>query len=124
MKTITLLTTGCRDWSDAQAVDQQLRAFFFYCDSQDAAAHVVVGDARGADALVRQWLDERRLPYRRFDADWNTFGKSAGPRRNAAMVLEGQPDYAVAFWDYQSRGTANCIALCRDAGIPVRIVTP
>ena len=119
----TLLCTGCRDWSDAQAIDHQLRRFYFYCDTQGAKPWVVVGDANGADSIVREWLNSRLLPYTRYDADWSQYGKSAGPRRNAQMVLDGQPDYAVAFWDNKSRGTANCIALCRDAGVPVRIVT-
>lgn len=122
---LTLLCTGSRDWRDWDAIDKQLRRFYYYCDTQRYCPRVIVGDARGVDTFIARWHRERLMhpSLTVYEADWATFGKSAGPRRNAQMVLDGQPDYAIAFWDSQSRGTANCIALCRDAGVPIRVIT-
>ena len=39
--------------------------------------------------------------------------------RNARIV--GSVDELVAFWDGQSRGTLNSIALAAEAGLPVRV---
>lgn len=54
-------------------------------------------------------------------ADWDGKGKAAGYIRNAEMA-----DYAdalIAFWDDESRGTGNMIALAQDKGLKVRIIS-
>ena len=43
-----------------------------------------------------------------FKADWDKFGRAAGPIRNAQMLREGKPDLVVAFPG--GRGTANMVA--------------
>ena len=120
----TLLITGMRDWSDAAKVHLQLSAFYYHCDEHDYKPHVVVGCARGADELVRDWHAERRLmpSLTVYKANWEVEGRSAGMKRNTRMVQDGAPDWAIAFWDGKSRGTGHCISQCRAAGVPVRIV--
>ncbi len=54
-------------------------------------------------------------------SDWDSDGKSAGPIRNSAMVGLGEhkplADLCVAIWDGSSRGTRNCMATARNAGV-------
>jgi hypothetical protein len=38
------------------------------------------------------------------------------------MLAEGMPDAVLAFWDGESRGTADMIARARKEWIPVRVV--
>lgn len=59
---------------------------------------VRVGCARGVDRSTRVWLLEQReagapwlAGFRVYEADWGKFGKSAGFRRNEAMV-KGEQD--------------------------------
>ena len=53
------------------------------------ATEVVSGDAPGADQLGIDIANEMKLPVKHFPADWVTFGRSAGPRRNKEMADYG-----------------------------------
>lgn len=68
---------------------------------------VVCGLARGADTLGKHWAEEHGIPVVEFPADWDTFGKSAGPRRNKQM-LEYADGLIVFIWE-NSRGSANML---------------
>ena len=54
--------------------------------SELGATEVVSGDAPGADQLGIYVANEMKLPVKHFPADWVSFGKSAGPRRNKEMA--------------------------------------
>lgn len=81
--------------------------------------HVVSGCARGADRLGEHYARSRNLSVDQFPADWDTFGKSAGARRNKQMLEHS--DALFAIWDGKSRGTQHMINITRTAGKPVRI---
>ena len=55
-------------------------------------------------------------------AEWDTFGKAAGPIRNGWM-LKMEPDLVLAFHNdiRQSKGTANMVSIARKKGIEVKI---
>lgn len=81
---------------------------------------IVSGAARGADSLGERYAEENNLGIHRKPADWDTYGKSAGYRRNAEMA-----DYAdgcVCFWDGKSRGTKHMIDLAKKKGIKCIVV--
>lgn len=75
---------------------------------------VIEGAAPGADTAAEQWAVSC-LPednHLRFPADWDRYGKAAGPIRNKQMLVEGMPDEVWAFVDKplnDSRGTANMV---------------
>lgn len=77
---------------------------------------IVQGGARGADALAKRWATDHQIHYAEVPALWDTFGKSAGFRRNNAM-LRLNIGYCVAFPG--GRGTTSMIELCKKAGVPV-----
>lgn len=59
-----------------------------------------------------------------FKAEWNLYGKAAGPIRNKAMLtyaMEENP-VVIAFWNGASRGTKNMVEQARKAGAEVIIV--
>ena len=47
---------------------------------------VVHGGAKGADELAERWASHYGVPSDPFPADWDRFGKSAGPQRNRRMA--------------------------------------
>jgi hypothetical protein len=75
------------------------------------------GGASGADQLAGDWAKSKagieRLVCK---AQWEKYGNSAGPRRNARM-LEWVPDLVVAFPG--GRGTADMVRQARAAGVMV-----
>lgn len=88
-------------------------------DSGFDITEVVSGGARGVDKLGETWARETSKMMRRFPAEWDRYGKSAGYRRNEVMA-----DYAealVAIWDGKSRGTKHMIDIAKREGLQVYI---
>ena len=83
--------------------------------------HIVVvsGTARGTDTLGEQYARERGYVVKRFPADWQQYGKAAGPIRNRQMT--DNADALIAFWDGHSTGTQNMIMEAKKKGMVVRI---
>ena len=80
---------------------------------------IVSGGARGADLLGERYAQENGFAIERYPADWDRYGKSAGPRRNREMAKAG--DYVICFWDGESRGTKSMIEYAKVFGKPVTI---
>ena len=81
---------------------------------------IISGGARGADAFAKKYAEEESLIYIEFPAEWDKFGKSAGFIRNQTIV--DNCDMVLAFWDGQSRGTADTIEKAKKAKKPIFIV--
>ncbi len=86
------------------------------CLSMIAVSILIHGGASGADLRAAQWAQDRGIHCARVDALWDLFKKSAGYKRNAAMLLL-QPEGCVAFPG--GKGTAMMVDLCEKAGIAV-----
>lgn len=114
-----ILVTGSRGWTDHDTIYTALALAHLALDS-DPETVLVHGAARGADLLAARIWQEHGLPTEAHPADWDAFGRSAGFIRNARMVRLGA-DVCLAFHLDNSPGTASCIQLARDAGIPVRV---
>lgn len=78
---------------------------------------VVHGGARGADSLSGQMAMARGLPVIIVNANWEFYGKRAGPIRNAWMLDFCHPIYAVGFPG--GVGTADMNRQCHARKIPV-----
>lgn len=83
---------------------------------------IIHGMARGADRMGGAYAERNGIPVDAYPALWNTYGRRAGPIRNAQMLKEGQPDLVVAFRGPNSRGTQNMITQARKANIPVEVI--
>jgi len=69
------------------------------------ATEIVSGTARGADGAGEKYASLYGIPVKRFPADWNTYGRAAGPIRNREMAEYA--DALLLIWDGKSRGSAN-----------------
>jgi hypothetical protein len=81
---------------------------------------IVSGGARGADTLGKNYAENHGLDCNIFKPDWERYGKSAGFRRNQTIV--DASDIVIAFWDSESRGTADTIEKAKKAKKPTLIV--
>lgn len=88
----------------------------------DRDAIVVSGDARGVDKTATTEAQRLCMAYEEHRADWNRYGKRAGPIRNAEIV--NRADEVAAFWDGYSRGTEITMRMAHDAGRPLRVFGP
>ena len=103
-----ILVCGSRYWKNREF----LYAVLDQIELDDIEA-IIEGEAPGADTMAREWAESRYIGDRvlRFPADWNQFGRSAGPIRNKQMLMEGKPTLVIAFSEDlpNSRGTKNML---------------
>lgn len=109
-----VLVCGSRHFNDYEKLKEVLNAY--------RITSIVHGGARGADTLAGRYGNEVSIPVQVFPADWNTYGRRAGPIRNRRMLTEGLPEMVIAFRGPNSRGTQNMIDQSMKAGIEVRII--
>jgi hypothetical protein len=67
---------------------------------------VVSGCASGVDGAGEVFADLINIPVEHFHANWDKYGRSAGPIRNKQMAEYS--DVLLLIWDGKSRGSANC----------------
>lgn len=116
------LICGGRDFSDRQTmystlgIIQTLEGLF---------SEVIHGGAKGADTIAGNWAEATGLMTTVFPADWERYGKGAGPIRNQQMLDEGQPDLVVAYPTgllSLSRGTRNMVTKAIIERVPLLVV--
>jgi len=76
-----LLVTGGRLYTKSKFVSDTMDAVM----SLHELNCVIVGDARGADDLARQYCVMNNVPFVTFIAQWKLYGKGAGHARNVEM---------------------------------------
>lgn len=117
--TFKVIIAGGREFSDYALLCESCDKFF--CQKHQTHDIVVIsGTARGADTLGERYAHERGYAVEKYPADWNRDGKAAGPIRNAQMAKVA--DTLIAFWDGQSKGTANMIDQAKTRGLSIKIV--
>ena len=81
---------------------------------------IVSGCARGADSLGEKYAKENGLKLKLFPANWNKFGKLAGPYRNADMA--NYADALICFLVGKSRGSSDMIERAKNKKLLVRVI--
>jgi len=81
---------------------------------------IVSGTAVGADTLGERYAQEKGYEVKKFPAQWDLYGKSAGYKRNQQMAEYA--DGLIAFWDGKSKGTKHMIDIANKMGLKVRVI--
>jgi hypothetical protein len=106
------LFTGSRRWTDREAVRRDLQDL-------PIGALVVHGDCpTGLDAIVKRDAKRLGLHAAAIPALWEHYGKAAGYKRNAVMLLT-QPTIVYAYPLGRSPGTRMMMRLAQETGVPV-----
>jgi len=112
-----ILFCGDRNWTNYKVI----------CDVMvDFKPDLVIeGEAQGADILASAAAEYFDIPVLRFPADWERYGRAAGPIRNQQMLDQGKPDLVVAFHNdvQHSKGTLNMVSQARKKNIKVYVYT-
>jgi len=80
---------------------------------------IVSGGAKGVDTLGETWAVKKGVNIKRFPAEWDKYGISAGHIRNRQMG-----DYAdalIAVWDGKSKGTKGMIDYATEKKLKVYV---
>ena len=119
-KPYRVLVTGSRTWDDTLCISFELGLAIGQSGRPLEDVVVVSGGCpTGADAVAERVAEAYNYRVERHPADWESYGKSAGHRRNAEMVALGA-DICLAFIRNGSRGATHCASAAEKAGIPVR----
>ena len=93
-----------------------------YFRDRETPSCIIEGGASGADCGGRHFGVNRGIPVETYKADWNKYGKAAGPIRNGEMLRLGKPELVIAFLARESRGTKNMLDQAKKAGVEVMVV--
>lgn len=110
-----LAIVGGRDFNDYDLLLEYMGLFLL-----EDVEEIVSGGANGADTLGERYANYYNIPIKRFLSEWQKYGKAAGFLRNQTII--DNCDMVLAFWDGQSRGTADTIAKAKKAKKPTFIV--
>lgn len=113
-----LIVAGGRDFTDVDRIVQEVYGLMVK-ELKDFEIVIVQGEARGADRLAKLAAQRLNMKCEGYPADWDKHQKAAGPIRNRQMaeVAHG----LLAFWDGESKGTADMIRVMRTHGKNVRV---
>ncbi len=109
-----VLVCGSRNWKDGERILNIIKTF-------PKGTVIIEGGARGADTIAKLSAIKCKFEYEEYPAQWDKFGKSAGPIRNKQMLVEGKPELVLAFRMPNARGTQNMIDQATEAGVPVEV---
>lgn len=115
-----IIIAGCRNFNDYSVVEKEVMELIGNFIGK-IEIEIISGGATGADALGERFAKEHNLSLKVVPADWKTYGRSAGPRRNEQMAR--MAGTLIAFWDGKSRGTKNMIDTAKRFGLRVKVVT-
>lgn len=113
-----IIIAGGRDFYDYIKVrDAYLELIDTFLVHEEIA--IVSGCARGADQLGQRLATAYDLELYNFPADWEKYGRKAGPIRNTEM---GEfADMALIFWDGESKGTKHMISVMERLNKPFTV---
>ncbi len=117
-----LIVSGSRNTQHRSAMAQVKAGYASCLKLFPAATTLLQGGARGIDAAAKAFFSNLGIPVEDYAADWNRFGKAAGPRRNRHMAERGE--LLLAIWSGDSPGTHSMINEARKKQLPVVVTRP
>jgi len=120
-----ILVCGDRNWRDKKRIEELLLKL---CKELQITSPneimIIHGGARGADSLAGEVAQELGFRLRVYPAEWERYGKVAGPLRNTEMLEDGKPDLVLAFHPdlSKSKGTAHMVKIAKRKGVEVRLI--
>lgn len=124
---INLVVTGSRE----DLTSYQMMVVRNMLDRIITTGHVntiAIGDCpTGVDLFATQWAEKAGFKPKIFKANWDRYGKAAGPKRNQQMIdwakAQPLPSFCIGFPGKKSKGTYDCLRRAREAGFEVLVVS-
>ncbi len=110
MKECRIVIGGCRNFNNYDYFKRCADECIFKLP-KNIKITIVSGYCRGVDSLAERYAKENNYKLDIFLADWEKYGRTAGPCKKKKMVASAQ--VVLALWDYKSKGTKNLIENAR-----------
>ena len=120
---VRVIIAGSRNFNDQDLFDNSVHDALIKYDTDEL--EIISGGCSGADRMGEEYAEEWGIKCTVFPADWNKYGKAAGPIRNEQMAryaAETDHGILIAFPIGESRGTRNMIRLAKQYGLEVKVV--
>ena len=117
---LRVVVAGCRNYNNYEEAKAYIDILLSKVRKENEII-IVSGGATGADALGERYAEENGLSVERYLADWDRYGRRAGPIRNKQMAEVC--DFVICFWDGKSRGTKSMIEYAKQAKKPLRVIS-
>jgi len=112
-----LIVAGPRNFFDREVISDALIDAIIDLD----ISKIITGDAPGVDTITAELCTQSSMEYERYFADWDKYGKSAGPRRNWNMAISATHLLAFYKQPYGTPGTCNMIYFAERHDLIVKI---
>ncbi len=113
-----IVVAGCRDYENYEEASKYIE----FCISKIREKYELVflsGGCRGADKLGERYAQQNGFKTEIYRADWELYGKRAGPKRN--MEMAEKADFIICFWNGKSKGTKSMIEFAKSMKKPIKI---
>lgn len=120
-----IIIAGSRQFNDYHKMLTELDNLGIHLINSIDPIEIVSGHASGADTLGERFAKAYHYPLKIFPAEWDKYGKAAGPIRNEQMAkyaAESDRGMLIAFPIGESRGTKNMIKLAKQYGLETCVI--
>lgn len=120
-----VIIAGSRQFNDYKLMLNTLDELGVHLINTIDPVEIISGHAPGADTLGEKFAKAYGYPLKIFPAEWNKYGKAAGPIRNEEMAKyasEADRGILIAFPVGESRGTRNMIKLAKRYKLEVNVI--
>lgn len=106
---MTILICGGRNWFFQDPIKREIVKY--------SPGILIHGGCQGADLIAASIANDLGWQVKEYKADWDRYGKAAGPKRNVRMLQEGNPDIVMGFHEdiMSSRGTRHMLKIAAEA---------
>lgn len=98
-----LIIAGSRIIHESEAYEECVK--WIELNTDIIITEVVSGTARGVDRAGETFAEDKNIPVKRFPANWDLYGKSAGYKRN--LLMGEYADSLLLIWDGKSKGSGH-----------------
>ena len=81
---------------------------------------IVTGGAKGTDSVAIRFANDNNIKLTLFSPEYNLYKKGAPLKRN--LLISEYSDYAIVFWDGESKGTKHIIKCFSDKNIDFELI--
>jgi predicted Rossmann fold nucleotide-binding protein DprA/Smf involved in DNA uptake len=115
---MNLAIVGCRNYTNYAEFEQYVETFV---KSHNIKLNCIIsGGATGADKMAEIYASKHSIKIIIHKADWNKYGKRAGPIRNKLIIDDAT--HCIAFVSKNSVGTLITIDMAKNKGIPLSVI--